>query len=93
MLSQSVALTLQESGNNEVLGTAEFCRMMNDFFDCTNERLLHEHQRKRNGYNDLTISAQRGIAPVVRGNVGGCYEKKKWFSVSDELVEKRKKKK
>ena len=93
MLSQSVALTLQESGNNEVLGTTEFCRMMNDFFDCTNERLLHEHQRKRNGYNDLTIAAQRDIAPVVRGNVGGRYEKKKWFSVSDELVEKRKKKK
>ena len=33
VLSRSVALALQESGNNEVLGTAEFCRMMNDFFD------------------------------------------------------------
>ena len=197
VLSQSVALALQESGNNEVLGTAEFCRMMNDFFDCTNVRSLHEHQRKRNdllkpytavnddrfgwlrdvflqylenwksstlqrddeysaddrakmflssqtheglqisvhshieaiqfllqqgfqyvlserfmqdvledyfghqrakggradnpsayefGYNDLTIAAQRDIAPVVRGNVGGRYEKKKWFSVSDEPV-------
>ena len=204
VLSRSVALALQESGNNEVLGTAEFCRMMNDFFDCTNVRSLHEHQRKRNdllkpytavdddrfgwlrdvflqylenwksstlqrdgeysaddrakmflssqthkglqisahshieaiqfllqqgfqyvlserfmqdvledyfghqrakggrgdnpsayefGYNDLTIAAQRDIAPVVRGNVGGRYEKKKWFSVSDEPVEKRKKKK
>ncbi|CAB4028143.1 Transposable element P transposase [Paramuricea clavata] len=27
----------------EVLGTAQFCRMMNDFFDCTNVRSLTEH--------------------------------------------------
>ena len=40
VLSRSVALALQESGNNEVLGTAEFCRMMNDFFDCTNVRYI-----------------------------------------------------
>ena len=45
------------------------------------------------GYNDLTIAAQRDIAPVVRGNVGGRFEKKKWYTVSDEPVEKRKKKK
>ena len=45
------------------------------------------------GYNDLTIAAPRNIAPVVRGNVGGCQEKKKCFSLSDEPVEKRKKKK
>ena len=44
------------------------------------------------GYNDLTIGIQRDIAPVVRGNVGGRYEKKKWFTVSDEPVHKRKKK-
>ncbi|CAB4032834.1 Hypothetical predicted protein, partial [Paramuricea clavata] len=44
------------------------------------------------GYNDLTIAAQRDIAPVVRGDVGGRYEKKKWFAVSDEPVQKRKKK-
>jgi hypothetical protein len=204
VLSRSVALALEESGNSEVLGTAEFCRMMNDFFDCTNVRSLREHERKRNdlikpytavdddrfgwlrdvflkylenwkrstreragqysaddrgkmflssqtheglqiavhshveaiqfllqqgfqyvlserfmqdvledyfghqrakggradnpsayefGYNDLTIAAQRDIAPVVRGNVGGRYEKKKWYTVSDEPVEKRKKKK
>ena len=43
------------------------------------------------GYNDLTIAAQRDIAPVIRGNVGGRYEKKKWVKVSDELVHKRKK--
>ena len=43
------------------------------------------------GYNDLTIGVQRDIAPVVRGNVGGRYEKKKCFTVSDETVHKRKK--
>ena len=43
------------------------------------------------GYNDLTIAAQRGIAPVLIGNVGGRYEKKKWYQVSDEPVKKRKK--
>lgn len=42
-------------------------------------------------YNDLTIAAQRDIAPVIRGNVGGRYEKKKWVKVSDEPVHKRKK--
>jgi hypothetical protein len=44
------------------------------------------------GYNDLTIAAQRDIAPVVRGNVGGRYGKEKWYKVSDEPVHKRKKK-
>ena len=29
------------------------------------------------GYNDLTIAAQRDIAPVIRGNVGGRYGKQK----------------
>jgi hypothetical protein len=44
------------------------------------------HQRERGrrsdnptayqfGYNDLTIAVQRDIAPVMRGNVGGRYEK------------------
>ena len=203
VLSRSVAIALEENGNSDVLGTAQFCRMMNDFFDCTNVRSLTEHVKKRNefikpytsadddrlrwlvdvflqyleswkastreregeftddargkmflsmqtyeglkisvrshveaikfllengfkyvlserfmqdvledyfghqrskgrradnpsayefGYNDLTIAAQRDIAPVVRGNVGGRYEKKKWFAVSDEPVQKRKKK-
>ena len=43
-------------------------------------------------YNDLTIGIQRDIPPVVRGIVGGRYEKKKWLTVSDEPVDKRKKK-
>ena len=185
VLSQSVANALEESGDNDVLETAKFCRMMNSFFDCTNVRSRTEHIHKKNefikpytslnderfstleregnyksdardkmflsqqtyeglkisvhshveaikfllengleyvlserfmqdvledyfghqqakghrsdnptayGYNDLTIRIQRDIAPVVRGNVGGRYEKKKWFTVSDEPVRKRKKK-
>jgi hypothetical protein len=202
VLSKSVMLALQESDDEEVLDTARFCGMMNDFFDCTNVRSLTEFVRKRNqfikpyessdderfawlvnvflkylddwkqstldrqgnfspdergkmflslqtyeglkmsvyshiegikfllgegfqyvlserfmqdvledyfghqrskggrsdnptaqqfGYNDLTIAAQRDIAPVIRGNVGGRYEKKKWVKVSDEPVHKRKK--
>ncbi len=43
------------------------------------------------GYNELTIAAQRDIAPVLRGNVGGRYRKQKWHQVSDEPVRKRKK--
>ena len=202
VLSKSVAIALEETKNDEVLGTAQFCRMMNDFFDCTNVRSLTEHERKRNplikpysspdderfswlkdvflhylemwkqstmaregnysaddrgkmflslqtykglkisvfshieaiqfllsegfqyvlserfiqdvledyfghqrakggysdnptaqqfGYNDLTIAAQRDIAPVLRGNVGGRYTKQKWSKVSEEPVKKRKK--
>ena len=186
VLSQSVAITLEEAGDNDVLETAKFCRMMNSCFDCTDVRSRTEHVHKKNefikpytslnderfstleregnyksdardkmflsqqtyeglkisvhshveaikfllengfeyvlserfmqdvledyfghqrakghrsdnpaayefGYNDLTIRIQRDIAPVVRGNVGGRYEKK-WFTVSDEPVRKRKKK-
>ena len=50
VLSRSVAIALEESGNEEVLGTAQFCRMMNDFFDCTNVRSLTEHVRRRNQF-------------------------------------------
>ena len=45
VLSWSVAISLEESGNEEVLGTAKFCMMMNDFFDCTNVRAPTEHVR------------------------------------------------
>ena len=196
-----MAIPLEETENDEVLGTAEFCKMMNNYFDCTNVRSLTEHEKKRNpllkpyssqdderfswlkdvflnyletwkqstmiregnytadgrakmflslqtykglkisvyshiegiqflssegfqyvlserfmqdvledyfghqrakggrsdnptaqqfGYNDLTIAAQRDIAPVLRGNVGGRYEKQKWNIVSDVPVKKRK---
>ncbi|XP_028413907.1 uncharacterized protein LOC114536754 [Dendronephthya gigantea] len=40
VLSRSVAIALEESGKEDVTGTAQFCRMMNDFFDCTNVRFL-----------------------------------------------------
>ena len=43
------------------------------------------------GHNDLTIAAQRDIAPVTRSNLVGRYETKKWYKVSDEPVRKRKK--
>ena len=48
VLSRSVAIALEETGNDQVMGTAQFCRMMNDYFDCTNVRSRTEHIRKRN---------------------------------------------
>ena len=45
------------------------------------------------GYNDLTIAVKRDIAPSVSGNTGGRYGKAKWYTVSDEPVKKRQKKK
>ena len=50
VLSRSVAIALEESDNEEVLGTAQFCRMMNDLFDCTNVRSLTEYVRRRNQF-------------------------------------------
>ncbi len=43
------------------------------------------------GYNDLTIAAQRSIAPVVRGNVMGRHkrESSKWVVVFEEPLPKR----
>ena len=58
VLSKSVAISLRESGKKEVLGTAQFCEMMNDFFDCTNVRSKTEHIRKRNQF----------IKPYTSGN-------------------------
>ena len=203
VLSKSVAIALRETAKEDVTGTAEFCEMMNGFFDCTNVRSLTAHVRKKNafikpyefaederltwlkdvflkyleswrqstleregeytpderqkmflsvqtyeglkiavyshidairfllskgfkfvlserfmqdvledyfghqrdkgrrsdnptaqqfGYNDLTIAAQRDIAPVIRGNVGGPYCNVKWHQVSEEPVKKREKK-
>ena len=48
VLSRSVAIALQESGADDVLETAKFCMMINDFFDCTNVRSKTEHVSKRN---------------------------------------------
>ena len=52
----------------------------------------HNPTAQQFGYNDLTITTQRDIAPVIRGNVSGRYEVKKWQTVSDEPVKKRSKK-
>ena len=48
VLSRSVAIALEESGKEEVTGSAQFCRMLNDFFDCSNVRSPTEHIRKIN---------------------------------------------
>ena len=50
VLRKSIMISLQESGNKEVLGTANFCGMMNDFFDCANVRSRTEHIRKKNNF-------------------------------------------
>ena len=48
VLSRTVSTCLVESGDPSVVGTAMFCRMINDFFDCSNVRSTTEHERKRN---------------------------------------------
>lgn len=50
VLSKSVAIALRETEKEDVTGTAEFCEMMNGFFDCTNVRSLTEHIRKKNPF-------------------------------------------
>ena len=50
VLSKSVAIALRETEKDDVLGTAEFCDMMNGFFDCTNGRSLTEHVQKKNSF-------------------------------------------
>ena len=39
---------LLECDDPSVVGTAMYCQMINDFFDCTNVRSTSEHERKRN---------------------------------------------
>jgi hypothetical protein len=48
VLSRTVSTCLLESYDPSVVGTALFCQMVNDFFDCSNVRLLKEHQLKQN---------------------------------------------
>jgi hypothetical protein len=43
VLSKSVAIALRESGKEDVTGIAEFCEMMNGFFDSINVRSLTEY--------------------------------------------------
>ena len=48
VLSRTVSRCLLECKDPSVVGTAMFCQMVNDFFDCTNVRSTSEHERKRN---------------------------------------------
>ena len=48
VLSKTVSTCLLECNDPSVVGTAMFCQMVNDFFDCTNVRSTSEHERKRN---------------------------------------------
>ncbi|CAB4023577.1 Transposable element P transposase [Paramuricea clavata] len=50
VLSTSVAIALEECGYAYVLATAKFCKMMNDFFDCTNVMSMTEYVSKRNQF-------------------------------------------
>ena len=50
VLSKAVAIALRESGKDDTTGTAQLCKMMNNFFDCTNVRSLTEHITKNNSF-------------------------------------------
>ena len=50
VLGKSVAIALRETGQEDVKATAEFCEMMNGFFDCTNVCSLNEHITKKNPF-------------------------------------------
>ena len=58
VLSKSVAIALRETGKEDVTGTAEFCEMMNGFYDCTNVRSPTEHVRKKNAFTKPYESAE-----------------------------------
>ena len=46
VLSRTVSTCLIENGDPSVLGTAMFCQMVNDFFDCSNVRSTTDHASK-----------------------------------------------
>ena len=50
VLSKSVAIALRETEEEDVTATADFCDMMNGFFDCTNVRSFTEHSQKRSPF-------------------------------------------
>ena len=43
------------------------------------------------GYNDLTIAAQRDIAPTIKGNTGGRFGTAKWYTVRSQLRKEKNK--
>ena len=47
VLSASMANVLREFSTPDTVGTAQFCGMVDSFFDCLNVRSTVEHQRKR----------------------------------------------
>ena len=47
VLSASMAIVLREFSTPDTVGTAQFCEMVDSFFDCLNVRSTVEHQRKR----------------------------------------------
>lgn len=60
-------IALQESGKEEVLETAKFCGMMNDFFDRTKVRSLTEHTSKRNPFiKPYTSADDERLSLVVK---------------------------
>lgn len=82
----------------EFVLTERFCQdLLEEYFGFQRSRGRHSDNPTVHdfGYNDLTIAAQRGAAPIVKGNVAGRHQgdrKSKWFSVSDEPLPKRKSK-
>ena len=47
-LNRTVSTCLLECNYPIIVGTAIFCLIVNDFFDCTNVRSTSEHETKRN---------------------------------------------
>ena len=47
VLSETMGNVLKEFGPPEAAATAQFCKMMDQFFDCTNVRNTKEHTSKR----------------------------------------------
>ena len=77
VLSKSVAIALRETGREDVIGTTEFCEMMNGFFDCTNVRSLTEHQWKKNSFimprNRSAFDMVEGCLPQLPGKLEEKY--------------------
>ncbi len=58
ILSSSIATVLKEYGPEEAKGTAEFCAMMDMYFDCMNVRNKTEHKHKQKSFMARYESSQ-----------------------------------
>ena len=81
----------------EFVLTERFCQdLLEEYFGNQRARGRRSNNPTANefAYNDLSIATQRGIAPVIKGNVAGRHagRKSKWFVVEDEPLRKRKSK-